>query len=210
MKTKTFETTIARASGASRKIDFTLSTHGVDRDGDSIKGPWILTNYRKNPVVLFAHDYKSLPVARCTSISSASGALIATAEFADADLSPVADQVFRMLTAGFLKAVSVGFKPIDTPTLAPDGQGLIYGACELLEFSVVPVPSNGDALRRSVAGAISASIADGRAIVNRDISGPEARSIIIAALDRAEALVKTGDLSDEKIILAMVAQVDLT
>jgi hypothetical protein len=69
--------------------------------------------YKANPVVLFGHDYHSLPVAKCTSIAVASGDLVATAEFAGADLSPMADQVFRLYEQGFMRAVSVGFRPSD-------------------------------------------------------------------------------------------------
>jgi HK97 family phage prohead protease len=156
VNSKQFETVVSKQPGESRSINFTISTKGKDRDGDVINGPWVLDNYRKNPVVLWSHDYKSLPIGRCTSIGVVNGNLVATASFAPADLNPLADQIYNLLVAGFLKATSVGFKPIDQPKYSADGNGLIFGSCELLEFSVCSVPSNPDALRRSVGAAKSA------------------------------------------------------
>ena len=166
MNSKQFETIVSKQPGESRSISFTISTNGKDRDGDVINGPWVLDNYRKNPVVLWSHDYKSLPIGRCTSIGVVNGNLVATATFATEDLNPLADQVYNLLVAGFLKATSVGFKPIDQPRYSADGTGLIFGACELMEYSVCTVPSNPDALRRAAksAGARSAQLTDEQTI----------------------------------------------
>src|ERR1043166_3203415 len=50
---------------AEQKTILVISTETVDRDNDTIKATGFqLGNYLNNPVVLFAHDYKSLPVAR--------------------------------------------------------------------------------------------------------------------------------------------------
>jgi hypothetical protein len=67
---KTLETVIAPDPSA-RRMTFTISTGSVDRDNDTLdpKG-WDVKSYLTNPVVLFAHDYKSLPVAKCVEIKS--------------------------------------------------------------------------------------------------------------------------------------------
>jgi HK97 family phage prohead protease len=140
--------TIKAEGPGSRKISFILSTKTKDRDNSVVNGPWVLDNYKKNPVVMAFHDYKSLPVAKCTSIGVQSGNLVATAQFIDAALSPFAEQVYQMLAQGFLKGCSVGFIPIDPPTRSNDGV-LTYSKCELLEFSIVPIPSNPEALMRA-------------------------------------------------------------
>jgi hypothetical protein len=59
-----------------------------------------LLAYRANPVVLAFHDYRSLPVAKTVSISQVGDSLIATAESIGADVSPFADQCFRMPAGG--------------------------------------------------------------------------------------------------------------
>lgn len=130
----------------SRRMTFTISTGSVDRDNDTLdpKG-WQLDNYKSNPVVLFAHDYKSLPVAKCIDIKSTDTALIATAEFLPEGKHPFADTVYDMLKAGFLNATSVGFRAIEHQP-NNERKGYDYKRQELMEFSIVPIPSNQDAL----------------------------------------------------------------
>jgi HK97 family phage prohead protease len=133
--------------GEGRKMAFTISTAAVDRDGDTInpKG-WQLDNYRKNPVVLWAHDYSQLPVAKATNITSTEHGLKAEVEFPPEGTYPFADQVHAMLKAGFLNSTSVGFAPIDMTPATDRQKGYDFAKQELLEFSIVPVPANPEAL----------------------------------------------------------------
>lgn len=139
----------ASADPASRIIDFTISTASVDRMGDTIAiDGWKLDNYRKSPVVLWAHDSSSLPVAKGSNVRIEGGKLKASAEFMPREISGFADAVFLALKGGYLSAVSVGFVPIkysfvDDPTRR---FGIDFEEQELLEFSVVPVPANAEAL----------------------------------------------------------------
>ncbi len=131
---------------ADRKMSFTISTGSVDRDGDTIdpKG-WQLDNYRKNPQVLFGHDYHSLPVGKAIEVKSTDKALHATVEFPPKGVYPFADQVYDMLKGGFLNATSVGFQALEHEP-ATDRKGYNIRKQELLEFSIVPIPSNPEAL----------------------------------------------------------------
>lgn len=142
---KTLDTQIM-PSPESRRMTFTISTGSVDRDNDTLdpKG-WQLDNYKSNPVVLFAHDYKSLPVAKCIDIKSTDTALVATAEFLPEGKHPFADTVYEMLKSGFLNATSVGFRAIEHQQ-NNERKGYDYKRQELMEFSIVPIPSNQDAL----------------------------------------------------------------
>ena len=128
---------------ASRVRRFVISTGGVDRDNDTVdaKG-WQLDNYRANPVVLWAHDYKQLPLGKALSVGVEGGNLVATAEFADHEM---ANTVLRMIDGGFLRATSVGFKPKKAVDNVERG-GVDFKEQELLEFSIVPVPANPQAL----------------------------------------------------------------
>jgi HK97 family phage prohead protease len=140
--TKTFTPEI-KALG-DRQIKFTISTAKLDRHGDTVNPTgWDTKNYEKNPVVLYAHNYDAPPIGRCLSLSKTSNGLVAVAEFATADLNPMGDSVYKMLKAGFLSATSVGFLPKDWNDTKT---GRDYTSQELLEFSVVPVPANSDAL----------------------------------------------------------------
>ncbi len=137
------------ADPASRIIDFTISTASVDRMGDSIAADgWKYDAYQKNPVVLWAHDSSMLPVAKSSKLRFDGGKFKASAEFMPRDISGFADAVFQALKGGYLSAVSVGFVPIkysfvDDPTRR---FGIDFEEQELLEFSIVPIPANPEAL----------------------------------------------------------------
>jgi HK97 family phage prohead protease len=140
--------------GQTRTVRFILSTAAVDRDGDTIdpKG-WDLKSYLKNPVVLWAHDYHSLPVGRATSVAISDGKLVSECEFASHEF---AETVYQLVSGGFLRATSVGFKPRKY-TINEERHGLDFTEQELMEYSIVPVPANPEAVI-DMAGAKAAGI----------------------------------------------------
>jgi HK97 family phage prohead protease len=138
---------------AKRKITFVASDETPDRYGDVIRASgWKTKNYMKNPVFLWAHRSSEPPIGKTTKlvVENEPPALVQTVEFAD---DPVADRVFRLYKGGFLKAVSVGFKPLEWQPIEDD-EGRITGheftKQELLELSAVPIPANPNALARAV------------------------------------------------------------
>lgn len=143
-KYKNFAATVAPIG--ERKMSFTISTAAVDRDGDTIdpKG-WDLGSYTKNPVVLWAHDYSSPPVGKAVNIKSTEHGLQADVEFLPQGLDPFADKIHDMCKAGFLNATSVGFRGTEYDE-AQGRKGYDFKKQELLEFSIVPVPCNPEAL----------------------------------------------------------------
>ena len=141
-----------------RQYEFTASTSTQDRDGEVIDAAgWDLKNFRKNPVIMFAHDYRSLPIGKASRVWLHNGALKNTVEFPPEGIYEFADIVERLVDTGYLKTESVGF----IPKKWEDGDGekapkRTYTKQELLEISIVPVPSNPDALRNAVeAGVIT-------------------------------------------------------
>lgn len=139
-----------------RTLRFTISTNSLDRDGDTINPEgWDLSNYASNPVVLWAHDYRALPVARAMKVWATGTRLMADAKFAEPELYPFADTVYRMYKEGFLSAVSVGFLPKKWAFAEGDDRyGVDFQEQELLEFSCTPVPSNPEALVAASAAGI--------------------------------------------------------
>jgi HK97 family phage prohead protease len=137
---------VTRADGDSKSWTFTISTASVDRYGDTIAiGGWKLDSYRKNPVVLWAHASALLPVGRATRTWTEGGRLRSTVQLASA-YSADAAQVEMMIESGFLRAASVGFRPIRY-AFADDASrkmGIDFLETELLEWSVVSVPANAD------------------------------------------------------------------
>ena len=131
---------------ASRQITFAVSTEGIDRDRDVIRASgWKLASYKKNPVVLFAHNYYEPPIARAAKIGVDSKQLISTADFVPKEISPFADMIYQMVKGGYLRAASVGFRPMKT-SYDEERRGFDVLEAELLEWSVVPVPANAEAL----------------------------------------------------------------
>lgn len=149
---KAFVAEVKAADDGDRKLDFVISTDTVDRMGDTIAvDGWQLANFRKNPVVLWAHDSSMHPIAKASNIRSEDGKLKATAEFVPADvphIGPVAECTYRLLKSGFLSAVSVGFAPLKYSFSEEPGRkwGIDFIEQELLEFSICPVPANPEAL----------------------------------------------------------------
>lgn len=144
-----FESTVRVVPDMERTLEFTISTDAIDRAGDKIsQDGWQLENYRKNPVVMWAHAYDLLPVARCVQVGPEAGKLRALAEFTPAGMAKFNDTVFDMYRLGFLSATSVGFMPIRWEWVDEEGRryGIDFIEQELLEFSTVPVPCNPEAL----------------------------------------------------------------
>mgnify|MGYP001611010022 CR=1 FL=1 len=158
LKSYVAEVQVADGDGSARAIDFTISTGTVDRERDTIApAGWKLAAFKKNPVVLWAHDYRTPPVARASHIRVEDDRLRARAEFAPADAYPFADTIYRLLQGGFLRATSVGFRPLKHSRNDERG-GIDFEEQELLEFSVVPVPANAECLMDAKAAGIDVEL----------------------------------------------------
>jgi HK97 family phage prohead protease len=140
-----------------RLLDFVISTEDLDRDGDTIAvDGWKLDNFGKNPVMLWAHDYRQPPVGKAARVWTEGGKLRARVEFPEADLYPFGDTVYRLYKEGYLSATSVGFVPLKWSYAQGEDRpyGIDFEEQELLEFSAVPVPSNPEALVAASAAGI--------------------------------------------------------
>ena len=140
------------------------STGDVDRHGDVILPEgWRLEAYRRNPVVLWAHDYRRPAIGRAAAVWQEEDALLAQVEFAPTEF---AGEVAALYRQGYQQGVSVGFRPIRFEERRDARSGAFLGIRfleqELLEISAAPVPANGRALRRGAASApVLASASDG-------------------------------------------------
>jgi len=137
-----------------KKIQVVASTATTDRQGESIdQQGWDLTNFLANPVMLWAHDYDSLPLGKWINVGVGDGELVMEADFAPADANPMAGYCQKLVEGGYQKTVSVGFIPLER-------NGSIITKAELLEVSWVPVPANPEALAFAMRCGISKDVFD--------------------------------------------------
>lgn len=166
---KNFDTVVKAEDSGMNAILFVISTEDLDRDSDTlaIKG-WNLKNYKKNPVVQWAHDYYSPPIAKAVKVYAEDGKLKSLAEFTPQDMNPFGYMIYQMLKNKFLNATSVGFKAIDYEFVEESDnsgnctrRGINYKKQELLEYSVVPIPANPMALVEARSIGIDTSLMKG-------------------------------------------------
>ncbi len=139
---------------ADRTLEFVGSTEDLDRDGEVVEvAGWQTDNYMKNPVFMWAHDYKEPPIGKALKVWKRDGQLKFNIEFAPKETYEFADTIYKLYKGGFLNATSVGFMP-DLDSIV-EGDGVktprkTYKKQELLELSGVPIPSNTNALRNAI------------------------------------------------------------
>lgn len=153
-----------------RTAEFVISDASIDRHGTilSIEG-WELANFGANGIVGYQHevygswDGKSDPdqVIGKGTVFIEGTKLIGKVEFEPEAINPLAEKILQKVAFGTLKATSVGFMPLepgmfkDIEVAGIDGEKEIqsifhYGKRDLLEFSIVTIPSNANALQRAM------------------------------------------------------------
>ena len=144
-----------------RMVEFVASTGAVDTYGTVLPPDmWDLARYARNGVVGYQHDiyYSDDPdnVIGRGEAYTAGGELLIRIFFEPAELNPKADKVYRKVLFGSINAVSVGFRATAPGHWGRKADGedpdvYYYNGQELTEVSVVNVPSNPDAVKRSAA-----------------------------------------------------------
>jgi HK97 family phage prohead protease len=131
-------------------VDFVLSTEAVNRQGFRVLTSGIqLAAFRRNPIGLLNHRRDQLPVARWDNLRVEGAALLGQPIFDSHD--PLAEALRLKYEQGIMTAVSIGIRPLawsDAPEMLLEGQTLpTITECELLEVSLVDIPSNDAAVR---------------------------------------------------------------
>jgi len=146
---KLFTSKVKEVKGKERVLEFIGSTEVPDRDNEVIKADaWQVEKYTENPVVQWAHNYSEPPIGKTLGIrQNNKRQTIFEIEFADKDTYEFADTIYKLCVGGFLNATSVGFIPIAWDSAKKEGDpNRTFTKVELLEISIVPVPSNPEAL----------------------------------------------------------------
>lgn len=116
------------------------STADKDRANDVIRADaWTkggLSNFEKNPIILFNHNYDK-PIGRATGLKVTENGLELSAKISKS----APDHVAQLVKEGILGAFSVGFRVKDADYIQ-ETDGLMIKDAELFEVSVVSVPCN--------------------------------------------------------------------
>jgi len=159
-----------------RTIPFVFSTASRDGHGTILNQEnWKLDRFNGNGIVGYMHNVYGGDLCNAPDPDDVIGAarswvedgqLVGELTFETKEVNPKAEKIFRKILAGTLKAVSVGFLPTGEGSWGEGDESqrginptYYYEGQELLEISVVNIPSNPDALRRSARNQTANAIA---------------------------------------------------
>jgi hypothetical protein len=125
-----------------------------DRQGEIIdQTGWVIDEFLKNPVVLFAHDHHQPAIGKVIELAIVDGNLEGVIQFAVEEYD-FAATIFRLYAGGYMRAFSVSFANIEQET--NETGKLILKKNLLYEISAVNVPAQALALAKSKGIDISA------------------------------------------------------
>lgn len=164
---------ITDAQKEKRQAEFIISSETPDTYGTVFRmDGWDLSKFKNNPVVLYGHrsnDADPDNVIGTGEVFKEGNKLVGRVTFEDAEVNPKAEKIYRKVQAGTLRMASIGANPTQAhfgkKENNEDPEVLYFDRQELLEFSIVPIGSNPDALKRS-----AEVIDDIKKTVTRDIS----------------------------------------
>jgi HK97 family phage prohead protease/HK97 family phage major capsid protein len=127
-------------------LEYVMSDGSVDRMGDVLEPEgWQLDHFRSNPIALFGHK-GDFPIGKWRDVGVRDGRLTGRLELMEA-VSERLREVHAAVKAGVLRAVSVGFHPLEVEPLKDSKSGgYRFLKSELVECSLVSVPANPNAL----------------------------------------------------------------
>ena len=156
---------IRKVDEETRTVEFVASDNSVDSYGTVLPvDKWDLKRYQNNGIVGYMHDVYGDSWTKSADPDDVIGKGVAFVEdeklvvritFEPKELNEKADKIFRKLQFGSLHAVSVGFRATAKGHKGDEERGedpnvYYYGGQELLEVSVVNIPSNANALKRAL------------------------------------------------------------
>ena len=172
---------VKESDDASRTITAIGSKEIVDRDYDVVKLDGMsLKEYKKNPVVLWSHDHRDLPIGKAVGKMAwvDGNELKFKIQFASAEENPKAEYIYRLYKGGFLKSFSVGFSPdysdVEYKEDKKTGRQVRYiNKSELFEISAVNVPANTAAVIQAFEKSWDAGVIDGEELLELQKLMPE-------------------------------------
>lgn len=166
---------------------------------------WKLKDYRKNPIVLFAHNSDGVAIAKTKRVwvDQAKKKLMFDVEFPTADISETGDSLYKLYKNGYMKAVSVGCRPNPEKTewvenAKTNGPSVIFSEQTLVELSLCASPANKNTL-------ITSSMQED--ILDKKILTSTALDDLLEVCDFKEEDV--GPENDNEVLETRIAELEL-
>lgn len=149
----------------SRSQRFVMSSENPDRYKDVVRQEGLsIDQFVKNPVGLAFHNHGS-PIGWWSDVKKVNGRPKRTEGILTLHpegTTDAVDEIGRLLSAGAIKACSIGFMPTEAEWIFDDEGHNTYGidfiASELLECSVCSIPANPDALAKMAGGDVKMAV----------------------------------------------------
>lgn len=152
---------VRKVDKESRTVTFIASDDTRDSAGTVLnQDNWDLTRFNKNGVIGYQHKvYGGWDDTDNPDNVIGKGAayiedkkLMVDITFEPAEINPLAEKIYQKIMFGSLRAVSVGFLPIGRGKFGEgdDSDTYYFAGQQLLEVSVVNIPANPNALKKSL------------------------------------------------------------
>ena len=152
---------IRKKNEDTRTVTFVASDDSVDSAGTVLnQDNWDLRRFNSNGIIGYQHkvyggwddtDNPDNVIGKGFAYIE-DKKLMVDITFEPADINPLAEKIYQKIMFGSLRAVSVGFLPIGRGKFGEGAESEIYyfAGQELLEVSVVNIPANPKALKKSM------------------------------------------------------------
>lgn len=117
-----------------------------DRDGEIVLlDGWDFSNYKNNPIVLWGHENRQLPIGKVTAILKDETKRVIYFDVEFSESYTLGKTVQGLVEEGILRATSLGFRVLDWEW-GENADAWLLTKCELFELSIVNVPANQEAI----------------------------------------------------------------
>ena len=182
-----------------RSVEFVISDETRDRHKTVLKADrWDFKNYKSNPIVGYMHEVwgggfltgpdPDMIIGRA-EVWQEEKKTIGKVFFEPEDVNPMAEKIYKKVKFGSLSATSVGF--IETKegeygtgkeAKGAENETYYYGGQELAEFSIVNIPSNPKALKRSIGDVYKSQVEKIRELIGDDLTEEDIKKLTLSGL----------------------------
>jgi hypothetical protein len=202
-----------------RTVQFVISNSTRDRHRTVLDPTkWQLDNFNRNGIVGYQHNVYGDGMCSGPNPDDVIGRgraflegdqLIGEVTFEPAEINPQAEKIFRKVLFGSLRATSVGFAELGkgnygTGKEARGGaeETYYFAGQELLEFSIVNIPSNPDATKRALRDQASHALMFIKRALGGDTSFADIEKLTVAEvlrqLDKASSRAVEPEPSEDE------------